>query len=56
MEIAFSFSVERLSKEKTQLNEGRKLVSKHTEALLLDQKLGSNSNFLGSATVEAIIL
>ena len=63
MEIAFSVAVERLckvkkqlSKDKKQLSKGRKQVSKHTEVLLLANKQFSNSKFLVSTTVEAIIL
>ena len=56
MEIAFSVAVERLSKEKIQLSEGRKQVSKHTKALLLAKKQLSKSKFQVSSSVEAIIL
>ena len=70
MEIAFSVAIEQLSKgkkrlrklknllskDKKQLSKVRNQVSKHTEVLLLAKKLSSNSKFLVSTTVEAIIL
>ena len=63
MEKAFSVAVEPLCKDKKQLSKGRKQVSKdkkqvskHTEVLLLAKKQFSNSKFLFSTTVEAIIL
>jgi hypothetical protein len=49
MEIAFSVAVEQLRKDKKQ-------VSKHTKALLLDQKQVSKCKFLVSTTAEAIIV
>jgi hypothetical protein len=56
MEIAFSVAVEQLRKDKKQVRQPRKQVRKHTEALLLAKKLGSNSKFQVSITAEAIIL